>query len=537
MLPGPFLRVISQVNHQEKTMTSAPKDKSLDLPPEIYAEVSIKSRGKVSLFDSTDPITPQTVEDYWAEDERFGDACKRLQDAGFEFIGEPSPEQATLSIKGSPQALERICGDMGNWVPIEVPYPIAGEDTKDITHLQYDLENNRYRRYLGLIDGQATTLGADIEALEIAVPLQLCAATAMPPKISDGSFFLTLPDDVSRLLEADKAHAQQITGKGIRVAMIDTGCDVTHPHFASLSSPQQIQATSPDSFDDQNGHGTAMAANLFALAPGATLLPIKIQEVGKLLTPSEFKREFCIGLEPALRQALALKPNIITASLAMDLARMGQIFVAGGSNEKYIRLSRVIHTILAEIWRKSSPAQHTVVLFSAGNSTVHGFPAQSHFVIAVGGVHADRTGNLAASDLASGFVSDTGRIVPDVCGLCGLKQDAYIMSPVTPDSRQDILDGGSDTAMQQDGWARFSGTSAATAQIAGVAALLLQVAPSLTAEHLRCILQTTARDVSTGQSADNKRAAVGPDLATGSGLVDAEWAIEMAKAYQVKHAS
>lgn len=83
--------------------------------------------------------------------------------------------------------------------------------------------------------------------------------------------------------------------------------------------------------------------------------------------------------------------------------------------------------------------------------------------------------------------------------------------------------------------AAFSGTSAAAPQIAGICALIKQVAPELTPFQIRDILKETARDVINGAS--NKKTGghmAGPnvDIATGSGLVDTFSAITKVLTYE-----
>ena len=78
-----------------------------------------------------------------------------------------------------------------------------------------------------------------------------------------------------------------------------------------------------------------------------------------------------------------------------------------------------------------------------------------------------------------------------------------------------------------DGWAAFSGTSAAAPQVAGVCALLKQVAPRLSPAKVKDVLTRTARDATTGSNHPRFGipAAPGYDLATGHGLVDAHRAV------------
>jgi subtilisin family serine protease len=152
-------------------------------------------------------------------------------------------------------------------------------------------------------------------------------------------------------------------------------------------------------------------------------------------------------------------------------------------------------------------------------------------VISVGGVHIDKDGSMQASDYASSFVSTRfpGRNVPDICGLCGLQPAAtYIALPIPPGCDIDQRRGGpsfpdKDETGLSDGWGVFSGTSAACPMVAGVVALILNKHPGATMNDVRARLQK-AKDITTGKTFMGDQAVVGPDLATGHGLVDAEQA-------------
>lgn len=68
-----------------------------------------------------------------------------------------------------------------------------------------------------------------------------------------------------------------------------------------------------------------------------------------------------------------------------------------------------------------------------------------------------------------------------------------------------------DETANNDGWAAFSGTSAAAPQLAGIFALIKQACPRLTPVQVRNILKNTARDVTAG----NSRTMI-PDYPTGN---------------------
>ena len=128
-----------------------------------------------------------------------------------------------------------------------------------------------------------------------------------------------------------------------------------------------------------------------------------------------------------------------------------------------------------------------------------------------------------------------GRRVPDLSGLVGLRPGArYIMLPVEANDELDRSESGGthpngDETAPDDGWAAFSGTSAAAPQLAGAAALIKQACPRLTPADVKDILMRTARDVTTGTNALGNTATVGPDTATGNGLVDAHRAVLVAR--------
>lgn len=184
--------------------------------------------------------------------------------------------------------------------------------------------------------------------------------------------------------------------------------------------------------------------------------------------------------------------------------------------------------------------QGIVVVFSAGNGQFAIEP-QVPGVIAAGGVFADQSGRLRASNYASGYASPwiPGVRVPTVCGLVGLLPRAqYLMLPVPPgcaidvdESQPDPVDpkgDPGDTTTEEDGWAIFSGTSAAAPQIAGAVAVLLGARPGLTPAQVTEALARTATDVTTGTNHPRfgHSADAGPDLATGPGLVNVSAALD-----------
>ncbi|MEU4238449.1 type VII secretion-associated serine protease mycosin [Actinoplanes sp. NPDC026619] len=106
---------------------------------------------------------------------------------------------------------------------------------------------------------------------------------------------------------APKTLAQYASGRGIRVAVIDSGVDAGHPQLkGQVDDGKDFLHKDPDGKQDCNGHGTAVASIIAAkpagetgfqgLAPDATIVPVRISEqeevdgkaVGDFGTPAQF---------------------------------------------------------------------------------------------------------------------------------------------------------------------------------------------------------------------------------------------------------
>jgi len=78
-------------------------------------------------------------------------------------------------------------------------------------------------------------------------------------------------------------------GRGVKVAVIDTGIDLKHPAFSGRidtwnardyvggdSTPQEVNAATDGTYSSGYGHGTAVANLVLQVAPNATILPIRV---------------------------------------------------------------------------------------------------------------------------------------------------------------------------------------------------------------------------------------------------------------------
>jgi subtilisin family serine protease len=330
-------------------------------------------------------------------------------------------------------------------------------------------------------------------------------------------------------------------GEGIRVVMIDSGFDHSHPFFSDhqYKSEVVLAGDAKDKETDPFGHGTGESANVFSVAPHVEFIGVKI---GKDTVNSVFEKVPPASLLEGFYVARQQNPDIISISVTHNLQYEM-------SKKQRAHLPKSVKALEAEILH--AIASGITVVVAAGNGEFS-FPGMMPDVISAGGVHVDKNGRMRASNYASAFYSKiySYRHVPDICGLVGmcepqgkdlkLKQgpglnlDNYILLPVPAGSLIDAKTIASltvgksnkyrDKTGSSDGWALFSGTSAAAPQIAGVCALLKAKKPSLTPWEIKAILQATAIEVLDGHSnpdsSDDGTPQVGAG-ATGGGLVDA----------------
>ncbi len=340
----------------------------------------------------------------------------------------------------------------------------------------------------------------------------------IPPRVD--YHHLRVPGDLNLLLNVSEVHRAGTTGRGVTVAMIDSGFAHGHTYFdeSGYLTTTVLAPGASHADRDGNGHGTGESANLLAVAPDVTFVGIKLD--------NENDASLGASVLEGLQEALSHNPQVISVSLGYDLCPTDPFTGARISNNHLPQLPNSLVALEAEI--EAAVDAGVVVVFSAGNGHV-AFPGMMPEVISAGGVFVDEDGSMRASDYASAFVSKIypGRIVPDLCGLVGEAANgaSYIMLPVDPGCELDQLNDGTTAG---EGWGVFSGTSAAAPQLAGVCALLLEKDPSLTPGDVKSVLRRSSRDVVLGSSnpASNENngpipAGFGNDGATGAGLVDA----------------
>jgi subtilisin family serine protease len=335
----------------------------------------------------------------------------------------------------------------------------------------------------------------------VPTPPEYFAESFVPPNAS--VYHLRL-SDVVRAVNASRCHRRDWTGSNIRVVMADSGFSrhsfFDHHNF-SIQRTNTPSTSHPEI--DATGHGTGESANTLMIAPGCQFFGVK---------HDDYSAE-------ALETALSLSPHISVSSWGWDIDYKSPAQLQIDDSNLFNEV-RDIEQIIAD-----AVDDGVTMIFASGNGH-KAFPGCMPEVFSIGGTTVEQSGNLKASNYASSFSSSfyPGRNVPDFCGVVGEANPGsplkgHIMLPV-PNGCE--LEGSNlPLSSKNKGWGIFSGTSAAAPQIAGVAALMLSINPSLKPNDLRQIIEDTAVDVSRGLSAMGDAAHSGHDLATGSGFVNA----------------
>ena len=285
---------------------------------------------------------------------------------------------------------------------------------------------------------------------------------------------------------ADKVWRKGDEGAGVRVAILDTGCDMGHPDLKD-----RIRASNDFSgkgtAQDGNGHGSHVAGIIAGsgaasngkyrgVAPQADLYIAKVlddQGSGRM-------SNVMAGLDWAVSQ----KAQVVNLSLGSDRSCDGTDALSEACD--------------------AAVGKGLVVVVAAGNSgpgarTV-GSPGCAREVITIGASNDDDD----VTNFSSRGPTSDGRVKPDVV-LPGMN----IISVRAADTS---LGSGQVDAF----YASLSGTSMATPHAAGVAALLLAADPALTPRQIKDIFKSTAVDLELSLNTQ------------GSGRVDAYAAWQMA---------
>ncbi len=297
---------------------------------------------------------------------------------------------------------------------------------------------------------------ADVVARLAADPL---VETAQPNQVFRG--LGASPDDPyasmqygPRAIHADLAH-RWATGKGVRVAVVDTGVDTNHPDLRDRIAKTATFVQGGEQTFTEDSHGTAVVGviaavagnqiGIFGIAPDAQIVAAKacwhrrLRDIQAVCSSWTLARavDYAIGSDVrVLNLSLGGPPDAL-------LARLIERAVDGGI------------TVIAAVMDQGGPAP--------------GFPASLERVIPVLAIDPAGSVRLPGALTGSGFLA-----APGVDVLTTAPHGAY-------DFR--------------------SGSSLAAAHVSGIAALLLEREPRLTPAQMRVLLTATAQPVPAGAAA------------------------------------
>ena len=307
----------------------------------------------------------------------------------------------------------------------------------------------------------------------------------------DGSSSLSSCDDVlldPNTLSLDDVRAginadYSATGGGIGVAVIDTGIN----QVDGLTGKSKVEDGPDLSFDalddnlrhrDLHGHGTNMAAIVAAnnsasgdgVAPGSHLVNVKVGAGDGTVDVSQVIA--AIDWVVANRTLNGSNIRVISLSYGTD------------ATQDY-RVDPLAHAV-ENAWN------HGIVVVVAGGNDGRGIqklanPAFDPYVIAVGAAEPSSYGWKVPSWSSTG----DGARNPDVVAPGSSVLSAGVAGSYLADTHPDAtcVSGSGDVYL------RGSGTSQASAAVAGAAAVLLEARPELTPDQVKHLLTSTAVDL------------------------------------------
>lgn len=315
--------------------------------------------------------------------------------------------------------------------------------------------------------------------------------------------------DHMRLTGAEAAHAAGITGKGVRIGVIDTGVMRNHPALSPRVVANLTYVPSPPNnlkVDDVVGHGTAVsqiaAGTPFGTWPGGIAPGAEIVSARILYDKDPVDDGSGQGNE--VDGAIGIKP------IHQDLINRG-VRVMNNSWGGLYWTNPAATAPIADEYRPFIVQNDGLVVFATGNerraspSSMAALPSQ-----------VGLNGSMPAADLERGWLAVTavnprninqldvdrsGVVYANACGVAM----RYCLAAVGT-----VYVTGKDNGPNSPSYQGWSGTSLAAPQVSGAAALVWQAFPYFSNDMVRQTLLGTARDLGT----------FGVDPTFGYGLLD-----------------
>lgn len=260
------------------------------------------------------------------------------------------------------------------------------------------------------------------------------------------------------------AWARGVDGKGVKIAVLDSGIDATHPDFAGRIGASMDFTGSGDTVD-QSGHGTHVAS--IAAGTGAAsggryrgVAPAADLVIGKVLNADDAGYESWIidGMEWA-------------ASSGADVVNLS---LGGPVTKGDDPMSQALDALSAQY--------HTTFVVAAGNTG----PDEP-------GTDDVTSPGAAAAALTVGAVTKADHLWAGSRG--GLMGDAYIKPDIAAPGASITAAQAAGTGPEGSSYTTKTGTSMATPHVTGSVALIAQQHPDWGPEQLKAALTSTAKPV------------------------------------------
>lgn len=411
----------------------------------------------------------------------FYRSVKMLQPAR---VGVDKIDLSKLPVKGyivelnaSPLILAKSSGIQAATRP-KYPYP---------SYAEFKLAFNGYA--FELTDAQAKQLAKDpaVKAVYKDYPV-----LAMASPLSSRPPVALLDRSVAEINARNLVlpNGSKLTGKGIKIAIIDTGVDYTHSDLGACTTSQFLNHSCSkviDGYDfvnrdrdpmDDMGHGTHVAAtaagvgSVPGVAPGAQILAYKVLDSGGSGSTSDILLGIERALDPNQDGIFDDRVDIISMSL-------------GGFSDDVEDPMRVAVN--------NAVASGVVATIAAGNSGPDAStvctPGNAPLAITVGAACSDNL--LLADPYCSGANPRLALFSSRGPSFQYNKPDVLAPGVLICAARAAGMSG---TDCGDSAHVAISGTSMATPHVAGAAALLLEKDRALTPLEIKSLLRSTAVD-------------------------------------------
>ncbi len=353
---------------------------------------------------------------------------------------------------GSPQRWQRVLSDLMGRFSVR-PQALWSIDSLGIPCAVLEVPEGRDPAEL------AARIATDpmVESAQPVYRFQVLAGTSdppPPPPTRPGDPYAQL-QHAARELGLPAAH-RWATGRGVKVAVIDTGIEFSHPDLVGrIAGARDFVSRTGD--EETGRVGEAFSSDVHGTAVAGVIAASEGNGVGIMGVAPEAEVMALKACWPVKSGAVAATCDSYTLAEGLDFAitQGAQVINLSLTGPEDPLLTRLIEAAL----------KRDIPVVAASARPAHpGFPASAEGVLAVSSVSTDSLPGTPSPPLAA----------PGVDILTTVPKDAY-----------DFL----------------SGSSLAAAHVTGVIALLLQRHPGLAPDRIRQLLTSTAHRSSPGGEA------------------------------------